>query len=152
MTEVYGVPKPQGSKRAFVVKGRPVVTESAGQPLKDWRATVAQHCGERAAQLGWRPLDGPVGVRLLFRMPKPKSTPKWRRYPTTKPDIDKLTRAVLDAITGSLITDDARVAQLVVGEQFAERTGCVIEIRDLTAEERAGLDVFAAGALGGHRG
>jgi Holliday junction resolvase RusA-like endonuclease len=35
-----------------------------------------------------------------------------RRYPTTKPDLDKLARAVLDALTGVYYLDDAQVVSL----------------------------------------
>jgi Holliday junction resolvase RusA-like endonuclease len=43
-------------------------------------------------------------------LPMPKKTN--RRYPTTKPDIDKLSRAVLDALTSVWYKDDSQVIQL----------------------------------------
>lgn len=109
---VPGIPVPQGSKTAFVVGGRAVVTDQNRKTLKPWRAVIAEH-----ADIA-RTFDCPVAVRLVFYMPRPKR-PRWTR-PAVKPDIDKLTRAVLDGITdGGLIADDARVVDLHVHEEYA---------------------------------
>ena len=116
---VPGLPKPQGSKRAFVVKGRPVLAESAGQPLKDWRAVVALAAMNQMA--GSPPLDGPVLVRLGFYLPRPKSHPKTKiTYPTSRPDIDKLARSVLDALTHICFSDDAQVVHLEARKWWAD--------------------------------
>jgi len=64
------------------------------------------------------PLDGPLKVTVTFRFPMPQSRSSvvrrsgwaWR---ATKPDLDKLCRAVCDSLTqGGLIADDARIVQL----------------------------------------
>jgi len=40
--------------------------------------------------------------------------------PATRPDIDKLSRAVLDALTGIVFSDDAQVADLQAHKFFAD--------------------------------
>jgi crossover junction endodeoxyribonuclease RusA len=105
---VRGTPAPQGSKRALVHRstGRAVVMESAGQGLKDWRADV------KAAAFNAGPADlltGPLMVSVIFTLPKPKSAPKSRKWPDRRPDLDKLLRAALDAMTGVVFADDAQV-------------------------------------------
>ena len=69
---VFGVPRPQGSKRAFNRPGskHPVLVESAGKPLKDWRLSISQTAAEA---VGEKPIVGPVSVRLEFAMPRPKA-------------------------------------------------------------------------------
>lgn len=65
--------------------------------------------------------EGPVGIALTFFMPRPKSLPKTRPTPMTKrPDIDKLARAALDALTGCFFTDDARVTRLMTEKRYAD--------------------------------
>jgi Holliday junction resolvase RusA-like endonuclease len=53
---------------------------------------------------------------------------------THVPDIDKLARAVLDALTGIVYEDDAQVASLVATKIYDSLDSTVICIRDLTPE------------------
>lgn len=115
---VPGTPIPQGSTKAFVVKGRAIIT-GANQKTMPWRADVAAHA--RAA-IGNQILfpTGPVSLELRFVMPRRKAEPK-RALPahTRKPDGDKLQRAVWDALTGILYTDDAQVVEWPGGKRTA---------------------------------
>jgi Holliday junction resolvase RusA-like endonuclease len=124
---VRGVPVPQGSKRALVHRstGRAVVIEQGGQRHKDWRQDVKKAAAEAMIEQAPNPdylmdlLTGPVGVSLCFTVPKPKSAPKTRRtWPDKRPDLDKLVRTILDAITGEIIADDAQVVQLLASKTY----------------------------------
>jgi len=110
---VIGKPEPQGSSRAFMVKGKPVIT-SANKNLKDWRTIIQLAAMEHAVML-----DGPVAVYLVFVLPRPVSLPKKVHYHTKRPDIDKLARAALDALTGVFFKDDSQVTNLNVGKMYA---------------------------------
>ncbi len=57
---------------------------------------------------------------LEFRMPRPKSTPKATPAAVKRPDLDKLARAVLDAITGTVLVDDSQVVDLSASKRLAE--------------------------------
>lgn len=106
---VLGRPETQGSIRAFMIKGKPRLT-SDNAKLKPWRQ-----------QLGWmalanRPTDNiwagrhePVSVEMLFYFKPPKKLPKGRPRPSVKPDVDKLQRAVFDAMSGILYVDDGQI-------------------------------------------
>jgi crossover junction endodeoxyribonuclease RusA len=109
---VIGDPVPQGSKRHV---GNGVMIESGGAPLKSWRSLLADAAfAARPAD----PFDGPTEVVLRFRLHRPK-TAKKKEYADRRPDIDKLTRAVLDALTvAQVIADDARVVSLSVEKMF----------------------------------
>jgi crossover junction endodeoxyribonuclease RusA len=121
---------PQGSKSAFAFVGRDgrpraTVTDvshrsSNGSSLAEWRASIATEarrwCEDHGAPA---PLDCPVGAVITFYLARPSSTPKRVIYPARKPDLDKLARGVLDAITGVLIVDDARIVELVARKRFA---------------------------------
>lgn len=106
--QVRGLPVPQGSMRAFLVKGRPIIT-SGSKALAAWRQAVSAQAQTVAAAV----MTGPVSVELTFLVQKPKSAPKKRRvYATKRPDLDKLVRSVLDAISHVLIADDSQVVEL----------------------------------------
>lgn len=105
---IPGTPRPQGSARAFVVKGRAVVT-GANAKTSPWRADIH---AKMLAAIGDRILipEGPVAIGLEFVMPRRAAEPK-RVTPahSRKPDGDKLERAVWDALTGVLFTDDSQI-------------------------------------------
>lgn len=116
--KVLGVPAPQGSKRAFVVAGRAQMVESAGTKLDDWRGDVS-----RAAAHAWGDRDaitGPVELSITFRMPRPKSAPKRAVWAAKRPDLDKLLRSTLDALTQSgVIGDDSQIVRVVAAKVLA---------------------------------
>ncbi len=106
---VHGLPAPQGSKRHV---GRGVMIESSKR-VAPWREAVKWAAIETMrAQRITRPLDGPLSVRMVFALPRPASAPRSRRHPDRKPDLDKLLRSTMDALTDAgLIADDARVVE-----------------------------------------
>jgi len=118
---VPGEAKPQGSKRGFVTKtGKVAMVEMAGRPLKQWREMITFLARNERINQQWEPFQkGPMAVELVFGMRrplKPKDT-----TPTTRPDVDKLVRAVLDALTDAHIwQDDSQVVSLRAEKTYTE--------------------------------
>jgi crossover junction endodeoxyribonuclease RusA len=106
------MPAPQGSKRHV---GRGIMVESSTK-VKPWREAVKWAFLETRKAM----MLGPVSVSMFFTLPKPKSAPKKRRTsPDRKPDIDKLVRSTLDALTqAGAIEDDARVVWLTAQKLY----------------------------------
>ena len=128
--EVHGIPAPQGSKR-HIGNGRMV---ESSRKVGPWRALV--EVAARQAMI--ETFTGPVSVTITFHMPMPKSRPaKIRRLGTVwssvRPDIDKLARSTLDALTASgIIDDDARVARLRADKlESTTFSGAIITIHEL---------------------
>lgn len=124
--DVYGVPMPQGSMKAFNAGGRARMKPSGGAGFAAWRNAVSE-AAKRVADTLDGPLDGPLTLTAEFRFPMPASRPKRVREAgtapkTTAPDLDKLVRCVGDALTAArLVTDDARFAY--IGATKCETTG-----------------------------
>jgi crossover junction endodeoxyribonuclease RusA len=131
------VPQPKGSTKSFVyaaknkTTGAPIAQKN-GQPLmlaattsdnprlKEWQthvASVAQRIIEDDATFS--PLDGPVSLALAFHLSRPVSLPKKVIDHTKKPDLDKLVRAVKDALKGVMYRDDAQVVDLHASKVYA---------------------------------
>lgn len=121
----YGLPVPQGSTRAFVVKGR-AVTTSANANLRPWRDTIAAAARSTMAIADLAPIAGPVSVTAHFLLPRPKSRPKRDLYPDRRPDLDKLLRGVLDGVTGPVLTDDAQVCRAVTMKAYVGAAGVLL--------------------------
>jgi len=114
---VHGTPAPQGSKRHV---GRGILIESSKR-LRQWRDVLTWHARDAAAKALWHGHDAAVSVDLTFRLTRPSSAPKRRVWPTVKPDIDKLARAVLDSLTdAAVLRDDAQVVHLVVAKEYGD--------------------------------
>jgi len=112
-----GVPVPQGSMK--VINGR--VLHSQGSALAVWRSTVAF-----AAKIaGAKVTDEPVEMTMVFIMPKPKTVK--RDLPTVPPDLDKLVRGVLDALTHVCYSDDAQVVSINAHKVYGATPG--VEVR-----------------------
>lgn len=132
--EVRALPVPQGSSRAFVIKGRARIT-SDNRNLRSWRNLVATVAQAHAPPALW---DAPIAVQLAFRLPRPKSEPthkgrgkerhRIRTWPNRKPDLDKLTRSVLDALTNVVWTDDSRVVRILATKDWGS-PGVKVQIR-----------------------
>lgn len=134
---VTGTPQPQGSKQGFYNPRTRTVSIVEGSSPKararfhDWRQGIANAARDYQATHARELVDDPIRITIDFKLPRPKSAPKKRRHPHTKPDIDKLARAVLDAITGTLITNDSRVCQLLAFKTYGDPPGATITIEQL---------------------
>lgn len=142
---VVGLPVAQGSTAAFSRGGKIHTTNDPKGTINRWRGDVrgaAQPAIDRWLGPGV-PWTGPVSMRLRFRFPRPAShflpanarraepelkatAPVWLER---SPDVDKLCRAILDAMTGLIYVDDAQVVALNATKRYVA-TG-----------ERPGVDV-----------
>ena len=56
---------------------------------------------------------------MTFTLPRPRSVPVHKRpRPKVRPDLDKLVRALLDALQGIAFIDDAQVVRLEAVKEY----------------------------------
>lgn len=134
--KTLGIPAPQGSKR-YVGMGRMIESCKA---LKPWREQIIADA--KGLDIPETILT-PVSVSLVFCFPRPKSHLKkdgsfragTPTHKTSKPDIDKLARAVLDSLTlAGVFKDDAQVYSLTAEKRYcvgSEAPGVLITIMDM---------------------
>jgi len=115
---VAGVPVPQGSSRAFMVKGRPIIT-SSNKNLAVWRQRIASEAQRINAESGFY-REGKFAYEVIadFYFPRTKSMGRKLLRHTVRPDLDKVQRAVGDGITGILIADDATIDRWSVSKNY----------------------------------
>ena len=128
---VVGVPVTQGSARATILKttGRAVLIQENHKGLRAWRGAI-RRAAETVAEGQKAPAQTPVWVTASFRLPRPASVKRIR--PSVKPDLDKLARASLDALSGVLFEDDGQVVSLHVQKEYAgtaQAPGAVFVVR-----------------------
>jgi len=133
---VPGDPKPQERPRvtAYInpATGRAAarVYERRG-PAKDYKSKVSYFAMKEMEDRS--PFRGPVSVILKFYITKPKSIPKYKQFPDTRPDLDNYVKAVTDALTSIIYIDDKQICGLQAYKMYAIATnpGTSIEVRAL---------------------
>jgi crossover junction endodeoxyribonuclease RusA len=128
---VYGLPVPQGSTRAFIPRGwkRAIVTAD-NKKTKPWRQEIAGACYAAIGRQAGAGPNVPIRIEVRFFFPRPKSLKKSVLDKTTKPDIDKLVRAALDALTGIAFDDDSQVTELHACKLFGTPPRMEIKITE----------------------
>lgn len=147
---VEGRPVPQGSKSYLgqTKAGKPMFKESS-ERLPTWRKDV-RDAARQVASAGhpgavlW---EGPTFVSITFRFHRPKGHYRTGKnahllrdgmdtHPSTGStgDLDKLVRAVLDAMTSVVYEDDKRVVGIHTSKVYAEREGASITVQAAAPE------------------
>jgi Holliday junction resolvase RusA-like endonuclease len=124
--EIVGLPIAQGSMRAFSLKkGGYAMVATNAKKLKPWRLEMKETA---AAALAGFVTPGAIAVRLEldFRFPRPGGhfgkrglRPSAPKEMFRRPDLDKLIRAVLDALKDAgAFRDDAQVDKVLAGKRY----------------------------------
>jgi Holliday junction resolvase RusA-like endonuclease len=138
---VLGIPVPQGSKKGFFNKGlnRVQLVES-NDKTQPWRDSVTAAAAQAYPIEHFPVIQTPVRVVCSFAFPyrsadlKKDGSPKRPGYApkSSKPDLDKLVRAVLDAVTAAGVwVDDSQVAQVYAEKFYSSRPRAEIQIKEI---------------------
>lgn len=135
-TFIPGTPVPQGSKSVY--RGRAV---EANSKTKAWRETMRKHHLKTSEAVGAPLIVGPFKASLRFVFTEPKSGALFQGnlHPIhgVKPDLDKLTRAVMDSLTsGGIIEDDARCHHLEAVKEYGDTPGVHIHLTQIYTERK----------------
>lgn len=167
----YGSPAPKGSVKSFIPRRKdgsmvmkpngssPLVvkTDDSGSRGKVWGGTVATSAAVAMREQGvtmWRSV--PLAFVVDFYQPRPQSHYRTGRNagilrddaptaPAKRPDVDKLLRAVLDALKNVAYGDDGQVVAVVARKNFGEPARAEIRVGPFApAETDAGQMALAA--------
>ncbi len=94
---------------------------------KDYKQWVKSRACE--VMLGQPPLEGPLALTLTIWRLKPRSWPKRRRWPDTRPDCSNILKLVEDALQGIVYRDDKQLCRL-----FVEKRLSSMELLEVTVE------------------
>ena len=80
------------------------------------------------------PLEGVLSVYITFFMPMPKSWSKAKKEQLSeslhskRPDIDNLTKAILDGLNGVAFVDDGQVAIINAKKVYSDKPSVYVEV------------------------
>lgn len=130
-----------------VGKGRPRVSTISGQARMFTPKKTAIYEGviamvANAAMFGRPLIEGPVMVELRIVMAVPQSkSKKWKAqalagevFPTKKPDMDNVIKAIYDGLNGVVWKDDVQVVDAFVRKRYGEVPGVHVHVVPLMQE------------------
>lgn len=133
---VHSAAAPQGSKRHL---GNGIMVE-ASKRVKPFRQDV-RFTAIDTIDPTWWDRTGPMSLTVDFHFVRPKShfttkgnlTKSAPMFPTGRNvgDIEKLVRAVNDAISGVLFDDDAQVVECHARKLYSDQNLCIITVERL---------------------
>lgn len=131
---VPGTPIARPRQRVGIRGNHAVTYTDAKHPIHSYKAAIRLAW---AAAVGVAPTEQPVTMRIEAVFPRPKGkiwkTKVMPSYPNcSKPDVDNVGKAVLDALNGIAYRDDSQVWLLTVTKRVAAgdeqpRTEIVVE-------------------------
>lgn len=134
---VWGDAVPQGSMSNY---GHGRVTHSKREKLMDWRRTIAYAIQAKAPQFRHALITAPVAIRVVFYFSRPASVPKKAIYKRTAPDLDKLQRALGDALEGTILKNDSVICHWSPWKLYSDGGSRIeVEIWELEAADTANV-------------
>ena len=114
-----------------------IVLDSSGKRLGAWRDRIAW--GVREKLNGHKPTDKAVRVEVRFCFTRPKShlrvngmvKPSAPVQHKIRPDVDKLERSILDALSDVVWHDDSQVVCLLGSKEYAPEAGVYLTIDEV---------------------
>ena len=122
---VYGNPKAKKSVKVFYNKHTKRVGTYTDKDTRDYLNYIKMNAVQNKPDAL---LDEPLDMEIKYYLQRPKSLPKKVIYHTKKPDLDNLTKNLLDGLSGIIFRDDALIKKLVIEKHYGEpRTEITIE-------------------------
>lgn len=125
-------------------KGRPRFVRATGRAYTDAQTASYENrimlaaCAAKGAQGLLEPFDGPVVVVCTAYLQTPASASRKRREamlmdrlsPTKRPDLENISKALLDGMNGVVYRDDAQVIRLVIDKRWGLEPGLEVSVRE----------------------
>lgn len=128
----------------IVGKARPRMNTYTGIAYTPTKTKYYEYLVKRAFQDKYGCIDlipGDIAVKIIivayFNIPKSTSKRKCEQMlkdeirPTKKPDIDNITKIILDAMNKFVIYDDTQVVELIVKKYYAKTPKVYVKVEEI---------------------
>lgn len=136
MTIQFEIPgEPQGKRRARFVRAGHFIKGYADPKTVNYETFIREmFC---VAYPGFSPLEGQLEVEVRAFCGMPKTISKKKRAlmesgelrPAKRPEVDNISKVILDALTGLGFKNDSQVVRLVVEKAYSERPRVEVEVK-----------------------
>jgi len=137
--EVPGQPVGKGRPRIGKVGAHARMFTPAKTASYEGMVALAAHRAMSGAAL----IEGPCTVRMRIecQIPASWSAKKQRSaaageiFPTTKPDVDNVVKAIFDAINGVVWKDDVQVVDLALTKRYSLAPGVLVTVEPIGVDQ-----------------
>ena len=130
--------------RMVVTKNGQIFSQTYEQKQsRDFKASLHLLAQDAVQKKNGKPLEGAVCLVLTIGVAMPQSMSKKQRalvedgklFPTKKPDVDNMLKAVMDALNGVVYFDDKQVVSVTVRKYYTEMDGLVVNVWEVNSEK-----------------
>lgn len=132
--EVEHAPVPKGRPR-FTAQGHVYTPNKTRMAEENIELLIAQQCPPDV-------FDGPLAVRIICYMERPKSVKKSKRpLPHVKPDLDNLVKLIKDCCNKLLWKDDAQICEAHCYKLYADDRppAIIVSVKKMKIEDLTDL-------------
>jgi Holliday junction resolvase RusA-like endonuclease len=130
---IEGDPVGKGRPRASAIGGKARLYTPAKTVAYEARVKAVAH----AAMCGQPPCPAAIEAEIWVMVAPPASWPKKKQrmalegdmLPTSKPDVDNVSKAILDACNGIVYADDRQITDLIVRRRYAAKSATLVYFR-----------------------
>lgn len=87
------------------------------------------------AKLQWgknKAIEKPIKMEITFHIKRPASVPlRKRKYPSVRPDLDNLEKALIDAMQGAVFNDDSQIVTKTSSKIYSHEGRIEVKLREL---------------------
>ncbi len=124
----FNIPvEPRGKQRARVVTRGGKVIAYTPKPTQDAENLIRSYISQNKVYFD---AGIPISLKIIFFLARPKSCPKKRVLPVTRPDLDNMAKLVLDSCNKFLWADDAQITTLEVSKVYNQIPHIEMEINE----------------------
>ena len=122
---VYMEPVAKARARTVIRKGKVYSFTPRETELAEWRIqqAIPHHCIPLSPHT-------PVKLQATFYLLKPKSIPKKRTAPVTKPDFDNYSKLVADALSEFVYHNDAQITTAIIRKRYGTPPRIEIDVTE----------------------
>lgn len=107
-------PTPKGRPRAVLNKKTATIRNYTPAKTRNFESFIKR---QAAKQYKETPLEGPISLRVVFYIERPKTVT--RQFPEVKPDLDNYIKAVSDALNNIIYKDDSQIVKIQALKLYA---------------------------------
>jgi len=129
---IFGNPVAQGRPRAYR-RGKHIGVYDPNNS-REWKNKIALIAQKRVKEGQDERYDAGVALEMTvtFFLSRPKSVSVNKRpYPTVRPDLDNLVKAIKDALSGIVYHDDSQIVKLTANKEYDDYPRVEIRVKKL---------------------
>lgn len=125
-------PTPKGRPRSVLDRSSGTIRNYTPVKTRNFESFLKRQAQKQYKDL---PLEGPISVRMVFYVERPKTVT--RQFPEVKPDLDNYIKAVSDSLNNIVYKDDSQIVKIQALKLYAPiRPFIEVEVKQICESKK----------------